>query len=84
MSPRRRIPGPLALAFGRIVKALREEKHLSLTALASRAGMTSERISMLEVGADEPDLMEIFQLDVALDVNASELVTLAVEQGVQL
>lgn len=84
MSPRKRISSRLALTFGHTVKELRKEKQLSLAALASWAGMTSERISMLETGADEPDLMEIFLLAVALDVKASELVTRAVERGMQI
>jgi transcriptional regulator with XRE-family HTH domain len=73
VSPRRRKPGPLAAAFGRIVKSVRESKRLTLEELASAADMLAERVSILESGADEPILEELFRLSTALDMRPSEL-----------
>jgi transcriptional regulator with XRE-family HTH domain len=66
-----------------VVKDLRERKQLSVATVAAGAGLTSERVRQIESGADEPTLLEIFRIAIALDVHAHELVHRAVEGGKQ-
>jgi len=83
VTARRRAPRPLALAFGRAVRELREAKRFSVATVASGAAMTADRVREIERGADDPLLDEIFRLAEALDVAPSELIARAVAQGVQ-
>ncbi len=61
-------------AFGRVLRAVREERHLSQEYLALESGYSREYISMLERGRKSPSLGAVFRLAQVLAVPPSELV----------
>jgi transcriptional regulator with XRE-family HTH domain len=74
---RRHVPGfhamTAAQAFGRTVASLRQSQKIEIEELATRSGMDAVTVAAIEIGADEPDLKEIFQLAEALGVEATRL-----------
>ena len=68
-------------AFGQILRATREERHLSQERLALESGYSREYISMLERGRKNPSLLVIFRLARVLAISPSELVRRAEAMG---
>jgi len=60
-------------AFGKALKALRNDRGLSQEDLAFKADLDRTYISMLERGIRQPTLTTIFQLSKVLGVSASGL-----------
>jgi transcriptional regulator with XRE-family HTH domain len=63
-----------AIAFGRVLREARICKGLSISAIAQQAGVSPRRITRMEEGEREPNLVMLFRLASALDVGPSELV----------
>lgn len=61
--------GPDKLGLGARVRALREERGLSLRELAARAGMAVSFVSKIESGKASPTLMSLVKLLEALDLD---------------
>lgn len=59
--------------FGLVIKELRKSRGLSQEALSDEANLDRTFLSQLETGRKQPSLLTIFQLAVALGVDASEL-----------
>ena len=67
--------------FGLVLRILRISKGLSQEELAARLGMNSNtHISRLESGAQTPNLDMVFRLAEALEVKASQIITMMEEQ----
>ena len=68
-------------SFGLALRILRISKGLSQEELAARLGMNSNtHISRLESGAQTPNLDMVFRLAEALEVKASQIITMMEEQ----
>lgn len=65
----------VALAFGELLRNLREERRLSQEALAAEAGITRTYPSLLERGLRQPSLAVVFVVAKALRVRSEWLVT---------
>jgi transcriptional regulator with XRE-family HTH domain len=63
-----------ALAFGRVLRELRTHKGLSINDIAQHAGVSARRITRMEQGKREPNLVLLFRIAGALGVGPSELV----------
>jgi transcriptional regulator with XRE-family HTH domain len=63
------------VAFGRRVRAIREDKHLSQEQLAEIAGLHRTYVSSLERGQRNVSLDNIFALAAGLGVSVSDLLT---------
>jgi transcriptional regulator with XRE-family HTH domain len=63
-----------AVAFGRVLRETRIRKGLSIDAIAQHAGVSTRRITGMEQGQREPNLVMLFRLASALGVGPSELV----------
>ena len=61
-------------AFGRVLRALRQERGLSQEALAEAANLHVTHVSRLENGHKGPTLAAVFALARALDVPVVDLV----------
>jgi transcriptional regulator with XRE-family HTH domain len=64
---------PAALSPGERVRLLRQEKKLTLTALAEKAGITPSYLSEIERGYANPALATLEQLARALEVSLDQL-----------
>lgn len=60
-------------AFGLVIKEMRRARGVSQEVLSDEAGLDRTFLSQLETGRKQPSLLTIFQLAVALQSNASEL-----------
>jgi transcriptional regulator with XRE-family HTH domain len=67
----------LVLALCDVVRDIRKEQNLSQSELSRRSGLHRSYIGDLERGARNLSVKNMFRLAVALDVSASELVSLA-------
>jgi len=61
------------MKIGNVIRALREQKGLTLEALAYDAGMSGGNISRIERGVIDPPIGTLLKLCAALQVPASEL-----------
>ena len=61
------------LAFGRALRAVRDERGVSQEQLAFDAGYDRSYISLLENGHYSPSLIAVFRLAQALDIRPSAL-----------
>ncbi|GLY51560.1 XRE family transcriptional regulator [Lentzea sp. NBRC 102530] len=61
--------------LGANLRALREQRGLSLSELARRSSIAKGTLSQLESGTGNPTIETVFSLSNALDVPVSELVT---------
>lgn len=61
------------MKIGNVIRALREQKGLTLEALAYDAGMSGGNISRIERGVIDPPISSLIKLCTALQVPASEL-----------
>lgn len=74
--PRRETPDQLALAVGRRIRELRQERGLSIQALAERSGVGSKgHLSNVERGLVRPNVHTLKQLADGLGVLLLDLVT---------
>jgi transcriptional regulator with XRE-family HTH domain len=60
-------------ALGAAVRQLRQERDLSMEALANKAGVTLNTITRLELAQSEPGWMTVRKVIAALDVGLAEL-----------
>lgn len=67
------------IAFGKVLKRIREKKGLSQEKLALSGGLDRTFISLLERGLRQPSLKTILQLAKSLDIKPSELVGLVAQ-----
>ena len=65
------------LAYGRALRQLRSERHLSQEALAHLADLDRTYVSGIERGERNPSLENILRLADALEIKVSELARLA-------
>jgi DNA-binding XRE family transcriptional regulator len=63
--------------LGRVVRELREERHVSQVELAATAGVERRRLDALESGRLDPDYVLLVRLAKALGVEAGALVVRA-------
>ncbi|MCJ7645593.1 helix-turn-helix domain-containing protein [bacterium] len=61
-------------AFPKVLKRLREEKHLTQQQLAFESGLHRTYISQLERGIKSPSLDTLQKLSEALEIRLSELI----------
>jgi XRE family aerobic/anaerobic benzoate catabolism transcriptional regulator len=67
--------------LGRVVRALREDRGLSVTDLAARAGLSSRFVSEIQAGRGNISLLRLAALAAALGTTASRLVAEAESNG---
>ena len=60
-------------AFGRVVRVLREERHLSQERLAGMAGLHRNTLRLIERGTNGATISSIFAIAGALDLSPAEL-----------
>lgn len=65
-----------AIAFGKVLRQLRQDKGLSQEQLGFEAELRRTYISILELGQQQPSLTTIIKLATALHVSASQLIAL--------
>jgi transcriptional regulator with XRE-family HTH domain len=68
------LPGPSVAAFSAAMRAMREERGVSLANAATAAGVTPGRLASVEAGRREPDYDLILGVGDALGVRPSEFV----------
>ncbi|MEH1012437.1 helix-turn-helix domain-containing protein [Micromonospora sp. CPCC 206060] len=68
-------PGPGAVEIGRRLRALREERSLSLSLLARRAGVGKATLSGLENGTRNPTLETLWAVTAQLGVPLTAVIT---------
>ncbi len=61
------------VALGRAIRRLRQDRHLSIEALARKAGMSAEHLGVIERGRSNPRLETLYALADALCIMPSEL-----------
>jgi transcriptional regulator with XRE-family HTH domain len=61
------------VAFGRVLRELRQEKGLSQEALALNANLQRNYISLVERGVNQPTITTILKLAAALNVKPSRM-----------
>ena len=69
-----------AVAFGKILRQLRQDAGLTQEALSFEANLRRTYVSILELGQQQPSLTTILKLAAALDRSGSELVKLVEER----
>lgn len=77
VAPRSAKAKPSHKAFGRAVKAARDEKGLTQAALAKKSGLHVSYLSGVETGQRNPSLTALSQIAQALGLKLSELVARA-------
>lgn len=60
-------------ALGRAIRRLREDRHLSINALARKAGMSSGHLSLIERGYGNPRLPTLRRLAEALKTTVTQI-----------
>jgi transcriptional regulator with XRE-family HTH domain len=70
----------VAVAFGRVLKEVRERKNLSQEELAFRSGISRTYPSLLERARRQPTLSVIISVAAGLDVRADFLVNRTLEE----
>lgn len=68
------------IAFGKVVRRLRQRAGLTQEQLAFEAELRRTYVSILELGQQQPSLATIFKLAVALRLSPRELVGLVEEE----
>jgi len=63
-------------AFGKAIRELRKAQGISQEQLAEASNLDRSFISLLECGRKQPSLITIFQLAKALNISASEMLSL--------
>jgi len=65
-----------ARAFGQVLRHLRQKRNLTQEHVASGASMPIQRYTQIDLGCSEPDLIELFRIAQAVEIDPSELVRL--------
>ncbi len=63
--------------LGRAIRRLRQDRHLSIEALARKAGISAGHLGVIERGRGNPRLDKLFALSDALGVTFTDLVRAA-------
>jgi transcriptional regulator with XRE-family HTH domain len=71
---RKRQTGNTDAVLGRVLRAVREKKHLSQDELGHRAGYSRNYIGLLEQGKASPSVRALFNIAIALGVRPSLLI----------
>ena len=66
----------IARAFGIVLRELRKEAGLTQEGLGLDADLRRTIVSLLELGQQKPNLVTIFKLSKAINVDASEIIRL--------
>ena len=66
-----------AIAFGRVLRKLRQEAGLTQEELGFESSLQRVHISLIELGKTQPTLNSIIKLGKALKISAKDLVGLA-------
>jgi transcriptional regulator with XRE-family HTH domain len=74
------VPQPTLTQLGAAIRALREERSLSIEALAAEADLHTVSVSRIEGGKQNPTWIALRNIATALDVQILDLVRLAGEQ----
>jgi transcriptional regulator with XRE-family HTH domain len=61
----------------KLLKALRERRQLSMTALAAKAGLSQQMISYVERGTRNPTLDTLLRITQALDIPLGPIIAKA-------
>jgi len=69
-----------AIAFGKVLRQLRQDKGLSQEQLGFDADLRRTYVSILELGQQQPSLTTILKLAKALNISASHLMALVEAQ----
>jgi transcriptional regulator with XRE-family HTH domain len=75
------VPQPTLAQLGAAIRHLREDRELSIEALAAEADLHAVSVSRIEGGKQNPTWLALSSLATALDVKIVELVRLAAEQS---
>jgi transcriptional regulator with XRE-family HTH domain len=75
------VPKPTLAQLGAAIRALREERSLSIEALASEAELHTVSVSRIENGKQNLTWMALSSLAAVLEVEILDLVQLATEQS---
>ncbi len=67
--------------LGRAIRCLRQDRHLSIRALARKAGMSAGHLGVIERGRGNPRLDKLFALSDALGVTFEVLVGAAEDEA---
>jgi transcriptional regulator with XRE-family HTH domain len=62
------------LAFGKVLREVRKNAHLTQEQVALAAGVERIYVSLIERGERQPTVRVVFKLAVALNTRASELI----------
>jgi transcriptional regulator with XRE-family HTH domain len=65
---------PYARAFGTVLRRLRKEQGLSQEALGLESGLTSNFISLIELGQKQPTITTVFKLAKTLNLKPSSVI----------
>lgn len=68
------------VAFGRVLRRLREEKRISQERLGFDSGRTRAYISLLERGQNSPTLDTIYSIAEAIGISTELIFTLLVDE----
>jgi transcriptional regulator with XRE-family HTH domain len=68
-------------ALGKAIRELREAREVSLRALAPKAGLTFNTLSLIERGEANPTWQTVRQIAEALGVSIGELAVLSEKHG---
>jgi transcriptional regulator with XRE-family HTH domain len=69
-----------AVAFGKVLRAVRKEARLSQEQLALSAGVERNFVSLIERGINQPTIRVVFKLAEALNMSPARLVELTEQQ----
>lgn len=70
--------GPV-VAFGKVIRKLRQDKRLSQEQLALESGLDRTYISLLERGLRQPTLTTLFQIATTLGTSPSQIIRMMEE-----
>jgi transcriptional regulator with XRE-family HTH domain len=70
-----KVKTPPCVAFGQVLRQLRQERLLSQERLAFEADIQRNYVSLIERGINQPTVTTIFKLAAALDVRPSALMS---------
>lgn len=74
------MPQPTLAQLGAAIRNLREDRDLSIEALAAEADLHAVSVTRIEGGKQNPTWLALANLATALDVELVELVRLAAEK----
>lgn len=69
------------IALRKVLRRLRKDRKLSQEVFSGLAGISRSHLSMIEIGAKEPNLDTLFKIAQALDIPLSEILRLQEEEA---